>query len=44
MAEQLDIAVDLDAVPPTLPEILTLRQFATFAANRSPQIIEGMLH
>ena len=27
MPEQVDIAVDLGAVPPPLPEILTLREF-----------------
>jgi hypothetical protein len=44
MIEQLDIAVDLGAVPPPLPEILTLREFAAAPPVPPPQIIEGVLH
>jgi hypothetical protein len=44
MAEQVDIAVDLGAVPPSLPEIVTLRQFAASPPAAPPQIIEGVLH
>ncbi len=28
MSEQIDIAVDLKAIPPPFPEIVSLRQFA----------------
>ena len=44
MSEQIDIAVDLGALPPPLPEIVTLRQFAEHPPNVPPQIIEGVLH
>src|SRR5215471_7546006 len=44
MAEQVDIAVDLGAVPPPLPEILNLRQLVETAPAPPPQIIEGLLH
>jgi hypothetical protein len=44
MNEQVDIAVDLGAVPPPLPEIVTLRQFAASPPVAPPQIIEGILH
>jgi hypothetical protein len=44
MSEQVDIAVDLGAVPPALPEIVTLRQFAAAPPVAPPQIIEGILH
>jgi hypothetical protein len=44
MNDQLDIAVDLGAVPRPLPEILSLRQFAANAPGAPPQIIEGVLH
>jgi hypothetical protein len=36
MSEQIDIAVDLGAVPPPLPEILTLRQLVE-AAPPTPE-------
>ena len=42
--EQVDIAVDLGAVPPPLPEIVTLREFAALPPVPPPQIIEGILH
>lgn len=44
MTEQVDIAVDLGAVAPALPEIVTLRQFAVSPPVAPPQIIEGILH
>src|SRR5215467_2483946 len=44
MAEQVDIAVDLGAVPPPLPAILSLRQLVEVAPAPPPEIIEGMLH
>lgn len=44
MNDQVDIAVDLGAVPPALPEIVTLRQFAAAPPTAPPQIIEGILH
>ena len=44
MNDQVDIAVDLGAVPPPLPEILTLRQLVEVAPAPPPQIIEGILH
>jgi len=44
MSEQIDIAVDLGAVPPPLPEILNLEQLVEVATAPPPQIIEGVLH
>jgi hypothetical protein len=44
MSEQVDIAVDLGAVPPPLPEILTLEQLCAVATPAPPLIIEGVLH
>ena len=44
MNEPLDIAVDLGAVPPPLPEIISLREFVSRATPPPPQIIEGVLH
>jgi hypothetical protein len=44
MSEQVDIAVDLGAVPAPLPEIVTLREFAASPPVAPPQIIEGILH
>lgn len=44
MNEQIDIAVDLGAVPPPLPEIVSLRQFVEHEPTVPPQIIEGVLH
>lgn len=34
MSEQVDIAVDLEAVAPPLPEILSLRQFGEGEGHR----------
>jgi hypothetical protein len=42
--EQIDPAVDLGAVSPPLPEIVTLREFAASPPGAPPQIIEGILH
>ena len=44
MSEQKDIAEDLGVVPPALPEIESLRQFAENMPAPPPQIIEGVLH
>ena len=44
MSEQVDIAVDLGAVPPPLPEILNLEQLVAVAVPPPPLIIEGVLH
>ena len=44
MSEQIDVAVDLGAIPPPLPGIVTLRQFAATAVPAPPQIINGVLH
>ena len=44
MSEQVDIAVDLGAVPPPLPQIVSLRDFVETAPVPPPQIIEGVLH
>jgi hypothetical protein len=43
-SEQIDPAVDLGAVPPPLPEIVTLREFVASPPVAPPQIIEGILH
>jgi hypothetical protein len=43
-SEQIDPAVDLGAVPPPLPEIVTLREFVASPPVPPPQIIEGILH
>jgi len=44
MTEQIDIAVDLGAVSPPLPEIEFLRDFAANLPLPPPQVIEGVLH
>ena len=44
MSDQIDIAVDLGAVPQPLPEIVSLRLFAEQPPVPPPQIIEGVLH
>jgi len=44
MSEQIDIAEDLGAVPPGLPEILNLEQLCAAATPPPPVIIEGILH
>jgi hypothetical protein len=44
MMEQVDIAVDLGAVAPPLPEIVSLREFAASPPTAPPVIIEGILH
>ncbi len=43
-SEQVDIAVDLCVLPPPLPEIEFLRDFAANVPQPPPQIIEGVLH
>ena len=42
--EQVEPAVDLGAVPPPLPEICFLAEFAASPPVTPPQIIEGVLH
>lgn len=44
MTEQVDIAVDLGAVAPPLPEILNLEQLCAVAVPPPPLLIEGLLH
>lgn len=44
MSEPVDIAVDLGAVPPPLPRMLSLREFAAQASPPPPQIVCGVLH
>ena len=40
--QQVDVAVDLGAVPPSLPEILNLEQLCAVATLPPPVIIEGI--
>jgi len=42
--EQVDVAVDLGALPPPLPEIITLDQLEEMEFPAPPVIIEGILH
>ncbi|MDB6057690.1 MAG: hypothetical protein JWO95_1534 [Verrucomicrobiales bacterium] len=44
MSEQIDIAVDLGAVPRPLPDIVTFRNFVVNPPKAPPQIIQGILH
>jgi len=44
MSEQIDIAEDLGVVPPALPEIEFLREFAANLPTPPAQVIEGILH
>jgi AAA domain len=44
MTDQIDIAVDLGAVPPPLPEICFFEDFTANPPVAPPQIIEGILH
>jgi hypothetical protein len=44
MPEQVDIAVDLGAVPPALPRMVSMREFAACEQPSPPQIIRGVLH
>src|SRR6516225_9048145 len=44
MNEQIDIAVDLGVVPPPLPEIEFLRDFAAHMPQPPAQVVEGILH
>jgi len=43
-SEQVDPAVDLGAIAPPLPEIVSLREFAASNPVPPPQLIEGVLH
>ena len=42
--EQVEPAVDLGAIAPPLPDIVSLGQFCAVAVPPPPQIIEGILH
>ncbi len=44
MSEQVDIAVDLGAIPPPLPDICFFEEFAASPPTVPPQIIESILH
>lgn len=44
MSDQIDIAVDLGAVAPALPDIVSFREFVAASPTPPPQIIEGILH
>ena len=44
MSEQVDIAVDLGAIPPPLPGILSLEELVTVAVPPPPLIVDGILH
>src|SRR5512137_1071989 len=44
MNEQIDIAVDLGVLPPPLPEIEFLREFAASVSAPPPELIDGILH
>ena len=44
MSEPIDIAVDLGAVPPALPKLVSMREFAAHELPAPPQIIRGVLH
>ena len=44
MSEPIDIAVDLGAVPESLPAIVTRRELAKAAPMPPPQVVEGVLH
>jgi hypothetical protein len=43
-SQQVDVAVDLGAVPPALPDILNLEQLFEGAMPPPPLIIDGILH
>jgi len=43
VADQVDIAVDLGAVPAPLPRMVSLREFASAPHPAPPQIIQGVL-
>jgi hypothetical protein len=43
-SEQVDPAVDLRIIPPPLPEIEFLEDFATRAPAPPPELVEGILH
>ena len=44
MSEQVDIAVDLGVVPPPLPDVEFLEDFAANLPETPTQIVDGMLH
>ena len=44
MSEPIDIAVDLGAVPASLPKMVSKREFSSRPHPPPPQIIQGVLH
>jgi hypothetical protein len=44
MSDPVDIAVDLGAVPPSLPAMVSMREFAARPLPPPPQVIRGILH
>jgi hypothetical protein len=44
MSGPIDIAVDLGAVPPSLPKLVSFREFAARPEPVPPQVIHGVLH
>jgi len=44
MSDPIDIAVDLGAVPPALPKMVSMHEFASRPQPAPPQIIRGILH
>ncbi|HLP78982.1 MAG TPA: AAA family ATPase [Candidatus Paceibacterota bacterium] len=44
MSEPIDIAVDLGVVAPSLPQMVSLREFFSAPHPAPPQLIEGTLH
>ena len=44
MSQPIDIAVDLGAVPPSLPKLVSFRDFAARPEPVPPQVIHGVLH
>ncbi|MEI8290728.1 MAG: AAA family ATPase [Verrucomicrobiota bacterium] len=44
MSGPIDIAVDLGAVPPSLPKLVSFREFAARPEPVPPQVIHGILH
>ena len=44
MSEPIDIAIDLGAVAPLLPEIVILREFVAKPIVPPSQVVGGVLH
>jgi len=43
-SEQVDIAADLGVIPPPLPDIEFLRDFAASVPQAPPKVVDGILH